>query len=159
MQDLCGKNCNYYVRRIIMTKYSNQVNQILVASETEEVRKKGKKSDSLGSTLKLMQALRDFQAEVEDAMEAVEDNELRTKIQGFDQPIDEMYSVLLEAAGNGIKSIRKRDGLDSQDDMEVEGEEGITKGPKEVVPEEHSFNPAIITSPQITSPISPLPPR
>lgn len=81
---------------------------LLKTADMDEIKKK--KSDDFSPVLDLMKALRDFQEEVETALEDIGDEELKATFESFDSKIDDMYSALLKAAEKGIQAIRKRNG-------------------------------------------------
>lgn len=81
---------------------------LLKTADMEDIKKK--KSDDFSPVLDLMKALRDFQEEVETALEDIGDEELKATFESFDSKIDDMYAALLKAAEKGIQAIRKRNG-------------------------------------------------
>jgi len=69
--------------------------------------KKPKKGTGLASALQLIKDLNEFQAKVEECVEAQDLAENKEKIQAFVNEITKMYDVLFEIAKAGVKSIKE----------------------------------------------------
>jgi len=76
--------------------------------EAAEGKKEKKGDDGINAVLVLMKDMRDFQEKVDTCLEAQSVPENRAKIQQFDTMLDKMYESLLDIAGGGIRSVRKR---------------------------------------------------
>ncbi len=106
-----------------MKKYASEFNELIVLAEKEKTKKKG---GSLGSVFKLVQDLIDFEENIQEAIDAQEMSENKSKIEGFLSSIDEMYDVLLGIAREGIAAARNQ-----RTSMEqVEGAEEVVPEPE-----------------------------
>jgi hypothetical protein len=86
-----------------MNKYASQFNELIVLAREEKTKKKG---GSIASVLKLVQDLAEFEGNIQEAIDAQEMAENRTKIEAFLNDIDGMYEVLLDMAKATIQSMR-----------------------------------------------------
>lgn len=113
-----------------MNKYASKFNELIVLAEKEKTKKKG---GSLGSVFKLVQDLIDFEENIQEAIDAQEMSENKSKIESFLADIDKMYDVLLGIAREGIAAARSQRSMVEQ----VEGEEVVEPAP-EVIQEPES---------------------
>jgi hypothetical protein len=88
-----------------MKKYASEFNELIVLAEKEKTKKKG---GSLGSVFKLVQDLIDFEENIQEAIDAQEMAENKSKIESFLADIDKMYAVLLDIAKEGIAAARSQ---------------------------------------------------
>jgi hypothetical protein len=86
-----------------MNKYTSQFNEIIVLAEKEKSKKKG---GSMAAVLKLVQDLAEFEGSIQEAVDAQEMSENRSKIEAFLTDIDKMYEILLEMAKASIQAMR-----------------------------------------------------
>jgi hypothetical protein len=86
-----------------MNKYTSQFNEIIVLAEKEKSKKKG---GSMAAILKLVQDLAEFEGSIQEAVDAQEMSENRSKIEAFLTDIDKMYEILLEMAKASIQAMR-----------------------------------------------------
>jgi len=86
-----------------MKKYASEFNEMIVLAEKEKSKKKG---GSMAAVLKLVQDLAEFESNIQEAMDAQEMAENRSKIESFLQDIDKMYGILLEMAKESIQAMR-----------------------------------------------------
>lgn len=89
--------------------------QILVQAD------KKKKGDGIKAVLTLTQELREFQEKVESCLESQSLEEIRSRIESFDDALNEMYNELLDIAKGNVKSLRKSE--DSEDSEELDDSE------------------------------------
>lgn len=129
-----------------MTRFNEQI--LVLAGTDEEVSKKKKKGNVLSSVFSLMQSLVSLQEEIEDVKEGLEEATVIEKLKEFDQHIDAMYDTLQQITADGVKAIRKRDGLDAE--APTTNNEGITRAPQ---PE--PARPSLVTSPTLPRPPTP----
>ena len=108
----------------------------------EEVTKKKKKGNALSDVFDIMKALMALQEQLQDVKDSLDDQNIKAKIEEFDPHIDAMYDALQTISADGVRAIRKRNGID--------GDPEITKGPVEVTPEGPA-KPSIVTSPTLPS--------
>jgi len=90
--------------------------QILVQAD-----KKGKKGDGIKAVLTLTQELRDFQEQVEKCLEAQDIEDIKERIESFDDSLNTMYNELLDIAKGNIKTLKK-DQDEIEDEIEDENE-------------------------------------
>ena len=111
-----------------MNKYASQFNELIVLAKEEKSKKKG---GSMAAVLKLVQDLVEFEGSIQEAMNAQEMAENKSKIEAFVQDIDKMYEVLLGMAKEAIQTMR------SERSMPVpeEGEEQMDTPPAPAVNE------------------------
>lgn len=98
-----------------MNKYASQFNEIIVLAKEEKSKKKG---GSMAAVLKLVQDLVEFEGNIQEAMDAQEMSENKTKIESFVQDIDKMYEVLLGMAKESIQAMRSERSMPVQEDVE-----------------------------------------
>lgn len=124
------------------TKFNEQI--LIFAGDDKTVEKKKKKGGSLSAVTGLMSSLEALQVEIEDVKDSLEDAHVIDSLKSFDEHIDAMYETLLNITRDAIKSIRKRDGLDT----DTEGSEGAAMSPP--TPSNPSpSSPSIVTSPTL----------
>lgn len=112
-----------------MNKYASQFNELIVLAEKEKTKKKG---GSLGSVFKLVQDLIDFEENIQEAVNAQEMAENKSKIEAFLVDIDKMYDVLLGIAREGIAAARSQRAVVEQADG---AEEAVSEPAPKVQPE------------------------
>ena len=86
-----------------MNKYASQFNELIVLAEKEKTKKKG---GSMAAILKLTQDLVEFENNLQEAIDAQEMSENKSKIEAFLADIDKMYEVLFNMAKSSIQSLR-----------------------------------------------------
>lgn len=86
-----------------MNKYASQFNELIVLAKDEKSKKKG---GSMAAVLKLFQDLTEFEGNIQEAMDAQEMADNKSKIEGFLKDIDQMYEVLLGMAKDSIQAMR-----------------------------------------------------
>ena len=105
-------------------KYAKVWNELTVVAE-----KTKKKGGSLASIFKLVQDLIEFEEKIQEAVNAQEVLDNKTKIEGFLTDIDKMYEVLLGIAREGISAARN-ERLNPQEEVVEEGSEEVSAAPE-----------------------------
>lgn len=124
-----------------MTRFNEQI--LIFAGDDKEVEKKKKKGNVLSSVFGLMQSLVSLQEEIEDVKGGLEDPSVVQSLKEFDAHIDAMYDALQKITADGVKAIRKRDGLDVE--MPTQDQEVPAPSPE-------AAKPSLVTSPSLPRP-------
>jgi len=134
-----------------MNKYASQFNELIVLAKEEKSKKKG---GSMAAVLKLVQDLVEFEGNIQEAMDAQEMADNRSKIEAFVQDIDKMYEVLLGMAKDAIQTMRSERSMPVQE----EGEEQMDAPPSPAVnePASTSFSAADLKKQMDMKPKSPV---
>lgn len=133
-----------------MKKYASQFNEIIVLAEKDKSKKKG---GSMAAVLKLVQDLAEFESSIQEAMDAQEMSENRSKIEAFLQDIDRMYGILLDMAKSSIQAMRAER---SQPVIEESEQLDTPPDPATQEPEPTKFSTEDLKKQMETRPSSPI---
>lgn len=98
-------------------KYASQFNELIILAKEEKTKKKG---GSMAAVLKLVQDLSEFEGSIQEAMDAQEMSEHKSKIEGFLKDIDGMYEVLLVMVKEAIRAMRNQRSMPIPEDGEAQ---------------------------------------
>lgn len=98
-------------------KYASQFNELIILAKEEKTKKKG---GSMAAVLKLVQDLSEFEGSIQEAMDAQEMAEHKSKIEGFLKDIDGMYEVLLVMVKEAIRAMRNQRSMPIPEDGEAQ---------------------------------------